>query len=132
MSVHDIDRNLQHLTYTMRQAGTELIARCAEQRVWVVVLETLRSPERAAWLVKEGKSWSNRSFHTPSSEDHLSAAMDAAPIINIRGSLLRTINWDPKHSHWSIYVEEALKLGLECGAQWTHKDWSHVQLQRRR
>jgi hypothetical protein len=132
MNVETVDRDLEHLTYTMRAAALELVARCAERRVWLVILETLRSPERLAWLISQGRSWSSRSYHLAGKEDGQAAALDAAPILRVDGSTLQKINWNADHAHWHIYVEQALQLGLECGAEWRQKDWSHVQLQRRR
>ena len=131
MSVHDINRSIDDLTYAMRCAWLELAARCTEQRVWIVLLETLRTPERAAWLVAQGKSWTTKSYHTPG-KDRKAAALDAAPIVGVSSSILKVINWDPDHRHWGIYVGIAQQIGLECGAEWKQADWSHVQLQRRR
>jgi len=132
MSVHDINRSVDALTYTMRHAWLELNARCTEQRVWLVLLETLRSPERLAWLIDHGKSWSTHSYHLPAWEDRKAAALDAAPITGIVGGTLKVINWNPDHRHWGIYVDIAKSIGLEVGAEWGQQDWSHVQLQRRR
>jgi hypothetical protein len=132
VGVQDTDRDPDHLTYTMRQAWLEHSARCAERRVWLVLLETLRSPERLQWLIDNGKSWSKRSFHLASREDGKAAAYDAAPITRIDGGTLKIINWNPSTAAWEVYVDTALRLGLECGAKWSQADWSHVQLQRRR
>lgn len=132
MEVHEVVRDSNLLTYTMRQAWLEHSARCAEQRVWLVFLESLRTPERLEWLIANGKSWSHKSYHLAGEEDGKAAAYDAAPVRDVKGGLLDVINWDAEHPHWYIYVETALKLGLEVGAQWKQKDWSHVQLQRRR
>jgi hypothetical protein len=132
MTVEDVDRDLEHLTYTLRAAALELVARCAERRVWLVILETLRNPERLAWLIAQGRSWSSRSYHLAGKEDGLAAALDAAPILRVTGSTLQKIEWNAAAPAWQIYVEQALQLGLECGAEWSRKDWSHVQLQRRR
>ena len=132
MNTGFIDRTIAGLTYSLRHAWLELNARCAEARVWLVFLESLRSPERLEWLIANGRSWSELSYHIAGKEDGKAAALDAAPILRVTGNVLRDINWDATHRHWSIYVETALVLGLECGAEWTQKDWSHVQLQRRR
>lgn len=132
MGVNDIDRSLDGLTYSLRHAWLELSARCAERRAWLVFLESLRSMERLEWLIANGKSWSSRSYHLPGAEDGKAAALDAAPILKVVGSVLEQINWDPETYQWEVYVETALGLGLECGANWNQKDWSHVQLQRRR
>jgi hypothetical protein len=130
MGVYEIDNRLDGLTYCMRHAAPELIAKCAERRVPVLVLETLRNEERLEWLIEAGKSWSRNSYHLPG-DDGLSAAMDAAPILRVDASIVRAVNWDPTHRQWAIYLEEAERLGLECGARWKRRDWSHVQLQRR-
>jgi hypothetical protein len=132
MSVHDVDRRIGSLTYTMRHGWFELQAQAAERRVWLLLIETLRSPERLTWLIDDGRSWSKRSYHLAGKEDGKAAALDAAPIVKLSGSIIEQVNWDSTHRHWSIYVEIATSLGLECGAHWTHADWSHVQLQRRR
>jgi len=131
MSVEDVIRDPGQLTYTMRQAWLEHSARCAERKVWLILLETLRSEERLRYLIQHGKSWSTRSYHLPGKEDGKAAAYDAAPITRIDGGILRVINWDATHPHWQVYVETALGLGLEVGAHWHQADWSHVQLQRR-
>jgi hypothetical protein len=132
MSVHEVNRSVDALTYAARCAWLELNARCTEARVWIVLLETLRTPERLEWLIEHGKSWSHLSYHLPSEEDGKAAAFDAAPIVSLSSSILRVINWDPDHRHWGIYVDIGVKLGLESGANWSQKDWSHMQLQRRR
>jgi len=132
MSIQDANRSIDGLTYTTRCAWLEHQARCAERRVWLIFLESLRSPRRLEWLIANGRSWSKRSYHLAAKEDGKSAAYDAAPILRIDGGTLKVINWNAAHPHWQIYAEEADKLGLECGATWKQKDWSHCQLQRRR
>jgi hypothetical protein len=98
--------------------------------VWLIVVDTLRTPEEQAEYLRTGASKTSNSLHLPQPDCGLSHAMDSAPILDLNETnIVKAIQWDPKHPSWKVYVEEAKKLGLVCGADWGW-DYSHVQLQK--
>jgi len=113
----------------------ELLARCAARRVWCIVVDTLRTKEEQAELLRTGASRTLNSLHLPQTwcrvcghAGGLSHAMDAAPIADLNETnVVKAIQWDQRHVAWKIYGEEAKKLHLVWGGDW-HWDFSHVQM----
>lgn len=142
-----MSRSLDHLCPRFRPLAFELIARCAGRKVWLIVVDTLRTPEEQAEYLKTGASRTSNSLHLPQVNcphcglttksgrvpggfKGLSHAMDAAPILDLDAtSAVKAIQWDVKHPSWKVYGEEAKRLGLVWGGDWGW-DFSHVQMPR--
>lgn len=132
-----MSRSLDHLCPRFRLQAFELLARCAEERVWCLVIDTLRTPVEQAEYLRTGASKTLASLHLPQTHcglcghvGGLSHAMDAAPIKDMEATnVVKAIQWDTTHRSWAVYGRIAKKLGLTWGGDWrTFKDFSHVQL----
>lgn len=107
-----VQRDPALLLPAFRPAVMRLVARLRargqDPRIW----ETLRTPQRGAWLKAQGKSQTgDRSIHC------IGGAVD---IIH------RTDYWNNR-SFFRILGEEAKKLGLVWGGDWKIRDYPHVQ-----
>lgn len=130
-----MSRDLNHLCPRFRPLAFELIARCAERRVWLIVLDTLRTPAEQAQYLAAGTSKTLNSLHLPQTwcsvcghAGGLSHAMDAAPIADLNETnVVKAIQWDVKHPSWKIYGEIAVGLRLVWGGNWGW-DMSHTQM----
>lgn len=127
-----MSRSLDDLCPFFEPYCYELIARCASRRVWLLILDTLRTPEEQEENLRKGVSKTRNSLHLPQRWCNvcqgLSHAMDAAPIRDLQETnLVKAIQWDPKHPSWQVYGEEAKKLGLVWGGSWGW-DFSHIQV----
>lgn len=129
-----MSRQLEHLVYPMRQAACELIARCAERKVWLIILDTLRTPEEQQEYLRTGRSKTLNSKHLPQKPNGLSHAMDAAPVLHLiprdadEMALVKAINWNTQAPEWQVYGEIATSLDLVWGGSWEWKDYSHVEI----
>ncbi|CAL9956027.1 endolysin [Vibrio phage D518] len=88
--------------------------------------ETLRTEERQAALVAEGKSWTMNSRHLPNAKG-VSEALDI--LVYVNGKL----TWEAKYFRKVIqtFITAATEQGvqLEFGGLWESvEDWPHVQL----
>ncbi|CAM0053582.1 endolysin [Vibrio phage K479] len=88
--------------------------------------ETLRTVERQAELVAEGKSWTMNSRHLPNAEG-VSEALDI--LVYVNGKL----TWEAKYFRKVIqaFITAAIEQGvqIEFGGLWESvEDWPHVQL----
>ncbi len=86
--------------------------------VWLSgILKNAKAPKKPeAWATNAvpGNSW-----------HQWGEAIDCAPLDD-NGKLI----WNAKHPHYAVYADEALKLGLTAGANFTSVDSVHVQLRK--
>lgn len=108
---------LSLLLPSFRVRVEEMLAAMKKRGFEPLVWETLRTPERAEMLSKEGKSKNGaRSMHV--SADGFSAAVDV---------ICAKRKWEHPE-FFKALGEEARKLGLSWGGDWaTFKDLPHVQ-----
>jgi hypothetical protein len=102
----------------------DLILRCAEAGIGVVVIDTLRSEEEHRRNVAAGVSWVRRSRHLPNRAGK-AEAVDLAPEICTREK-----GWAPTHPHWRKMGEIGESLGLVWGGRWKVCDLGHFELPR--
>lgn len=133
-----MSRDLDHLCPRFRGLAFELIARCAERKVWLVIIDTLRTPTEQAKYLESGASKTLNSLHLPQTwclvcghAGGLSHAMDAAPIRDLDENVVKQVQWDAGHPSWKAYGAAAKSLGLVWGGDWGW-DFSHVQVPRTR
>jgi len=134
-----MSRSLKHLCPRFRPLAFELIARCIENRVWLIIIDTLRTPAEQAEYLRVGASRTSNSLHLPQTScstcghvGGLSHAMDAAPILDLNEvNIVKAIQWNVKHPAWKFYGGVAKELGLVWGGDWGW-DFSHVQMPKTR
>ena len=76
-----MSRKLDDLSDRFRPLAIELLARCVEQRIAVVIVDTLRTDEEQAKYLARGVSWTTKSKHLPQEPDGKAEAIDVAPAI---------------------------------------------------
>jgi len=124
-----IDTSWEGLCPDLRPKAFELFARCAQARIFLVLVETLRDPGRQSELVARGKSKRLDSLHLPQPGCLASHALDAAPLLELVETVrVKAIQWDTKHPAWIFYGETAESLGLVWGGRWRKfRDYGHVE-----
>lgn len=122
-----MDTSLDHLTPEFRPLAMELIARCVEARIPVVIINTLRTPAQQETELLEGNSWTKNSKHLPQPPSGLSDAIDIAPMSQYTGHGAIKIDWNPKDPNWAIIGSIGMKLGLRWGNNFPKPDLGHFE-----
>jgi D-alanyl-D-alanine carboxypeptidase-like protein len=117
-----MSRALNDLTPHFRAIVTELLARCAEAGVPVLIVETLRTPEQHALNLQLGVSWIGHSKHL----DGL--AIDLCPYLQFNLHGPDKLQWDSDDKAWQTIGAIGEKLGLRWGGRWTQRDMGHFEL----
>lgn len=122
-----MDTSLDHLTPEFRPLAMELIARCIEARIPVVIINTLRSPAEQEAELLAGNSWTTHSKHLPQPPSGLSDAIDIAPMsqYTIHGPI--KVEWNSKDPNWTIIGSIGTKLGLRWGVSFPKPDLGHFE-----
>lgn len=123
-----MSRSIDDLDSRIRPLVCELIARCSEQYVAVLVIDTLRTPEEQEQNIIRGVSWTKNSLHLPQPPEGKSLAVDLVPYqqFYLRGN--KKLQWDIADPAWHIMGAIGERLGLEWGGRWRQKDMGHFQL----
>lgn len=119
-ALNDLDPRFQPIAF-------ELIARCAEKGIALIVVDTLRTEAEQDWLIAHNRSWTKNSRHLPQMPSNKSLAMDCGIYEQylLRGK--DKLQWDTNDPAWQIYGEIAESLGLRWGGRWKQLDMGHVE-----
>lgn len=123
-----MDRSLDSLDSRLKPLAFELLARCVEARLEVIIINTLRTPEEQAQELASGNSWTEHSKHLPQPPDGKSLALDVCLVAeyNIVGA--NKLQWAVSDPRWQTLGAIGEKLGLRWGGRWTQKDMGHFEL----
>src|SRR5438552_14854845 len=88
------DRNLDHIVEPFKSKAIELIARCTEAVIPVMIIETLRSQEQHEEDVKTGHSWVKHSKH----QDGI--AIDICPYEEYKENGPDKLDWNNESPLW--------------------------------
>lgn len=116
-----MSRRLDDLEPVFRARCFELIARCAEAGLPVMIIDTLRSAKQQADNVARGASWVAHSKH----EDGL--AIDLCPYVFWKLHGPNKLNWDADSDQWRIMGQIGVELGLVWGGNWKQRDMGHFE-----
>lgn len=127
-----MSRQFNDLCPVVRTKALALFARCAEQHVWLILLDVLRDVEKQEEYVRTGASKTMDSLHLPQTRcvycKGMSHALDAAPIKDLDSTdIVKAIEWDQKNPAWATYGRIAKSLGFTWGGDWGW-DFSHVEI----
>lgn len=117
-----MSRALDDLSPRMRPLAVELLARCVEAGIMVMIVDTLRTPEEQAANVSRGVSWTLRSKHLTGD------AIDIAPFETFMLHGPDKIRWEETDAAWQRLGEIGESLGLIWGGRWRQKDLGHFEL----
>jgi len=110
-----MSRQLSGLSAAFRPLAAELIARCVEGGIQVMIITTSRTVEEQAEHVKDGTSWTMQSKHLTGD------AIDLAPLKSYQLDGPDAIEWDGDHPAYAAMGRMGEDLGLVWGGRW--KQW---------
>lgn len=116
-----MSRRLDDLDPRFRPLVFELLARLTEQQIFVVIVDTLRTPAEHAENLRRGVSWTTRSKHL----DGL--AIDLCPIATYATHRSK-LDWDATNPDWQKIGTIGERLGLRWGGRWAQRDLGHLEL----
>jgi peptidoglycan L-alanyl-D-glutamate endopeptidase CwlK len=116
-----VSRSLDDLAPAFKPLAMELLARCVEQGIAVMVIDTLRTPEEHAANLVSGVSWTTHSKHL----DGL--AIDICPYQAYQLHGADKLQWDPADPAWTAIGRIGEELGLRWGGRWKQRDLGHFE-----
>jgi D-alanyl-D-alanine carboxypeptidase len=117
-----MSRKLDDLVPELRVKAFELIARCAELRVPIFIVDTLRTPQEQEIYLAKGVSWTPRSKHL------VGRAIDVCPYQQFALHETVKLEWNADDPAWQTIGRIGKQLGLVWGGDWRHRDLSHFEL----
>lgn len=117
-----MDTRLDSLSLEFKSLAIELLARLAEARIPVFIINTRRTDEEQAESLAKGVSWVQHSKHQDGN------ALDVCPldVYNVDGP--KKLNWNPNHPVWHKIGVIGESLGLTWGGSWQKRDLGHFEL----
>jgi hypothetical protein len=116
-----MSRALNDLSPRFRPLAFELLARCVEARIPVVIVDTLRTPEEHAANLAKGASWTKHSKHLDGD------AIDVCPFAQYDAHGPDKLLWDAGDPIWRTIGALGEALGLRWGGRWTIPDLGHFE-----
>lgn len=110
-------RDIRTLKPLLAQAVLSIIAALKHEGYRPFVLETKRSPERQAWLLKKGTTWVKHSKHEKGE------ACDIG-FKDAKGNVI----WASNYSGWDRLAHYARYYKLVAGHDWKKRDCPHVEM----
>lgn len=123
-----MSRSLDDLDPRFKPMAMELLARCVEAKIPVMVLDTLRTEAEHQDNLKRGVSWTRRSKHLANPSSGKSCAIDIAPYQQFLLYGPDKLQWDADDPAWQKIGRIGEKLGLRWGGRWKQKDMGHFEL----
>ena len=119
-----MSRKLDDLSARFRPLAVELLARCVEAQIPVLVVDTLRTPAEHAANLAAGVSWTTHSKHLEGD------AIDIVPFeVYTSAPGGDKLAWDAAHPAWHRIGLLGEALGLRWGGRWKQKDMGHFEYQ---
>lgn len=116
-----MSRNLNDLSPRFKQMAIELVARCVEAGIMVMIVNTRRTAAEQAANVAKGVSWVHHSKH----QDGL--AIDLAPYAIYAAHGDDKIQWDAADPIWAQMGAIGESLGMRWGGRWKQADLGHFE-----
>jgi peptidoglycan L-alanyl-D-glutamate endopeptidase CwlK len=116
-----MSKALDDLVPALRVKAFELIARCAEAGIPVMVIDTRRTEAEHQLNLARGVSWTKRSKHLDG------RAIDICPYALFDAKGPDKLAWG-NGSIWQQIGEIGKALGLKWGGDWAQRDYSHFEL----
>ena len=122
-------RKLDDLQPKMKLKAFELLARCLEIGIPLVIVTTLRDSTEQAQKVKDGLSWTLNSRHLPQAPDGKSLAIDVCPYEKYLLHGDDKLMWDDSDPSWQKIGNIGTSLGLKWGVvtKRVHRDLGHFE-----
>lgn len=116
-----MSRRIDDLSPRFRPLAIELLARCVEAKIPVLIVDTLRTPAEHAANLARGVSWTAHSKHLDGD------AIDIVPyaLYDVRGP--DKLLWNADDPIWQQVGAIGESLGLRWGGRWVQKDMGHFE-----
>lgn len=116
-----MSRRLDDLAPEFKPLAFELIARCAEAGIPVMIIYTLRTEAEQKDLIRAGRSWTNNSRHL------VGRAIDICPYEEYQLVGPDKLQWNSSDPVWQRIGNIGKALGLTWGGDWTVRDLGHFE-----
>lgn len=123
-----MSRRLDDLHPDLKPKAFELLARCTEAGIPVMIVDTLRTWDEHQQNLKNGTSWTKVSKHLPDPTTGKSKAIDIAPYWDYKLYGADKLQWDTNDPVWGKIGAIGKALGLKWGGDWQKKDMGHFEL----
>lgn len=120
-----MSRSLDDLDEAFRPLAFELLARCTEAGIPVMIVDTLRTPAEHAVNLARGTSWTRHSKHL------VGLAVDIAPYETYALHGANKLEWDGDDPIWAALGRIGKALGLRWGGDFrppAKPDLGHFEL----
>jgi peptidoglycan L-alanyl-D-glutamate endopeptidase CwlK len=117
-----MSRRLDDLAPAFRPLAVELLARCAEAGIAVLIVDTLRTPAEQAENIRRGVSWTRNSKHLTGE------AIDVCPYQTYELHGPDKLQWDHADPAWHVIGRIGEAIGLRWGGRWQQRDMGHFEL----
>ena len=117
-----LDTKLDDLAPDFKPLAMSLLSRCVENRIPVVIINTLRTPDEQAALLANGHSWTQNSRHLTGH------AIDVCLVAQWELHGAQKLDWDGTDADWARLGDIGEALGLVWGGRWTQRDLGHFEL----
>lgn len=116
-----MSRLLDDLDPAFKPLAMELIARCAEAGIPVLIIYTLRTQAEQDALIAAGRSWTTNSRHLTGH------AIDICPYQEYELAGPDKLQWNGSDPVWQRIGKIGMGIGLTWGGLWTQKDLGHFE-----
>jgi len=117
-----LENRLSFLEDEFRKKVSLFLGELLEHRIYVIIIETLRTEDRQRFLLETGKSQTLKSKHLDGK------AIDIVPIIEYNYPRVKSVGWDTTHPVWQEIAKIAKSHGLKWGGDWrSFKDYVHFE-----
>jgi peptidoglycan LD-endopeptidase CwlK len=117
-----MSRRLDDLSPRFRPLAFELLARCTEQGIIVMIIDTKRTIAEQEANIAKGVSWTLNSKHLTGD------AIDLCPYQQWQQHGAKKLNWDASDPVWAAMGRIGEELGLIWGGHWKRTpDYGHFE-----
>jgi hypothetical protein len=116
-----MSRKLDDLHPVFRPKAVELLARCIEAGIPVMIIDTLRTPAEHAANLAKGVSWTKHSKHLDG------MAIDICPWEEFSLNGPDKLAWNADNAVWEKLAKIGESLGLRAGYRWKQRDSGHFE-----
>jgi peptidoglycan LD-endopeptidase CwlK len=116
-----MSRRLDDLSDRFRPIAFELLARCVEQGIVVMIIDTRRTIAQQEANIANGVSWTLNSKHLTGD------AIDICPYQQWTEYGAKKLQWDASDPAWAAVGRIGEELGLRWGGRWKQRDMGHFE-----
>ena len=123
-----MSRSLDDLDPEIRPLVDKFLAKLVDLRLFVMIIDTLRTEEEQKANIKNGVSWTMKSKHLPHPPSGKSRAIDICPVFAYTMYGANKLQWDGRDPSWEKIGKIGEALGFTWGGRWKQKDLGHFEI----